>query len=215
MENKFDKAIEEAMLEEGKFKSLAAATMMGLGAMQGGNAEASPRPPIEQSHISDSEMISRTLPITEWAEDFKPNVYLDSKKKQTIGYGFNLEEPYVQRVLRNHGHNYQDFINGKAITEEESRPILMELMEPAVSDAKQFAPNWDQIDPLARTVLVDMAYNLGLTRLSGFKNLRDAISKLDYERAKKEMIDSAWFKQVGRRSKRLSNVMDTVISRYQ
>ena len=114
-------------------------------------------------------------------------------------------------MLKSHGYDYKDFINGGSITEEESEPILMELMKTAISDARQFAPNWDRIDPLARTVLVDMAYNLGLTRLSGFKNMQDAIGNLDYERAKAEMINSNWYKQVGRRSKRLANTMDTVI----
>ena len=56
-------------------------------------------------------------------------------------------------------------------------------------------------------VLMDMAFNMGVPRLKKFKKMWAAIHKEDYETASKEMLDSRWSKQVGRRSMILSAKM--------
>jgi len=58
-----------------------------------------------------------------------------------------------------------------------------------------------------------MSYNMGLTKLSKFKNFKSALESQDYYSAKKEMIDSKWYTDVGRRSKRLVQLMDTLADR--
>ena len=98
---------------------------------------------------------------------------------------------------------------------EDAEKLLMFGMAQALKDAKQFAPNWDELEPIAKTILVDMSYNLGYTKLAKFKNFREALSRLDYDRAKAEMIDSNWYEQVGRRSKRLVSMMDTLAEKYK
>jgi lysozyme len=57
-------------------------------------------------------------------------------------------------------------------------------------------------------VIVNMAFNLGYSRLKGFKRMLAAVSNRDYERAAKEMEDSKWYGQVGRRSKELCRLME-------
>lgn len=52
-------------------------------------------------------------------------------------------------------------------------------------------------------IIGNMAFNLGKTGLSKFKNMFAAIEAKDYETAADEMVNSKWFKQVGNRSKRL------------
>jgi lysozyme len=52
-----------------------------------------------------------------------------------------------------------------------------------------------------------MAYNLGLNRLRGFKQLRHYLQQGDYEKAANEMVDSMWYGQVGERAQRLVDDM--------
>jgi lysozyme len=49
-------------------------------------------------------------------------------------------------------------------------------------------------------VLVNMCFNLGGTRLSKFKNMLAACRKHDWAEMARQMEDSRWFGQVGRRS---------------
>ena len=59
-------------------------------------------------------------------------------------------------------------------------------------------------------ILLNMSFNLGRTRLSKFKKMFAHLANNDYEKAADEMIDSNWYKQVGRRSKRLVERMRNV-----
>ena len=49
-------------------------------------------------------------------------------------------------------------------------------------------------------VLVNMCFNLGFTKLSKFKNMLAACRKHDWAEMARQMEDSRWFNQVGRRS---------------
>jgi GH24 family phage-related lysozyme (muramidase) len=50
--------------------------------------------------------------------------------------------------------------------------------------------------------LVDMAFNMGLTKLKGFVEMRKGLDANDYAKVAKEAKDSDWFKQVKSRGKR-------------
>tara|TARA_R100001082_G_scaffold82312_1_gene49162 strand:+ start:88 stop:552 length:465 start_codon:yes stop_codon:yes gene_type:complete len=56
-------------------------------------------------------------------------------------------------------------------------------------------------------VLVNMCFNLGGTRLSKFKNMLKACRANDWNEMAKQMEDSRWYGQVGRRSKELQDIV--------
>jgi lysozyme len=58
-----------------------------------------------------------------------------------------------------------------------------------------------------RGVLVNMAYNLGVTGLLSFKKMLSAYKKGAFVEAAQHMLDSKWAKQVGDRAKRLAEQM--------
>ena len=55
--------------------------------------------------------------------------------------------------------------------------------------------------------LTDMMFNMGYDRLSKFKKLLYELKNGSYEGVAREMIDSAWYTQVGDRSKKLVNIV--------
>lgn len=56
-------------------------------------------------------------------------------------------------------------------------------------------------------VLTDMIFNIGYTRVLGFKKMLAAIKRDDYKAAAKEMLDSNWARQVGNRATKLAALM--------
>ena len=62
---------------------------------------------------------------------------------------------------------------------------------------------------LALGVLLDMAFNVGLPRLRGFKRMWAALEGRDYSEAAKEMLDSKWARQVKTRAYTLARMMES------
>ena len=55
-----------------------------------------------------------------------------------------------------------------------------------------------------------MMFNLGYPRLSKFKGMKAGVDSQDWNRAADEMIDSAWYRQVPNRAKRLVDRMRAI-----
>ena len=68
-------------------------------------------------------------------------------------------------------------------------------------------PGWAECNPVRQTVLACMVFNMGLTRVLGFKQMLDAVRRNDWPRAADEMLSSQWAGQVGARANRLANMM--------
>lgn len=120
-------------------------------------------------------------------EGFRARPYRCSAGKLTIGYGLNLDG---------------------GITEKEATALLVMR----VNDIeKQFAdvPWYAKLSPARKSVIINMAYNLGIGGLFGFRLMLDAISSGDYQRAAAEMLDSKWARQVGNRARELAQAMET------
>ena len=65
------------------------------------------------------------------------------------------------------------------------------------------------LDEARRGVLLNMAFNLGVGGLLGFRNTMSLIRAGEYDKASVEMLDSKWARQVGDRAIRLSKQMKT------
>lgn len=62
---------------------------------------------------------------------------------------------------------------------------------------------------VTKTVLINMAFNLGLKGLLGFKNTLNFVKLKDYEKAARNMMLSLWYTQTGSRAKELALRMKT------
>ncbi len=124
-------------------------------------------------------------------EGWRDKPYRCTAGKLTIGFGRNLDDV--------------------GISQAEGEAMLRNDLERAGSDAVLFAglPAWELMSPARRAVLIDMALNLGFTRLSKFKATQAAIRAGDFSRAADQMLASLWAKQVGQRARFLAEVMRT------
>lgn len=77
----------------------------------------------------------------------------------------------------------------------------------AEADARELVTNFDKLNDVRQEVLVNMSFNLGKSRLAGFKKFLAAVAIQDFSRAADEMKDSAWYGQVKDRGVRLVYAM--------
>jgi lysozyme len=77
----------------------------------------------------------------------------------------------------------------------------------AIIVAKKIFALLDKMNDVRQEVLVNMAYNLGETRLRKFKKMILAHDNLNFTDMAREMVDSKWYAQVGGRGQRLVAAM--------
>ena len=122
-------------------------------------------------------------------EGFELKPYQDSVGKLTIGVGRNLTD--------------------RGISRSEARFMLANDLFGAIEDTKKLIGMevWWQLSDARQRVLVNMCFNLGLSKLRGFRKMLIAIHDADYDQAAVEMLDSRWAVQVGVRAERLAEMM--------
>lgn len=119
----------------------------------------------------------------------------------TVGVGHNLDaHPVSSEELRR--------ITMLGATNEEIEAWLQEDMNSAINDAMQAVGlSWGALSESRKRVVANMAFNLGIHRLSGFRKFLAALRVGDFSWAAKEMVSSKWHNEVGDRAKRLVKMM--------
>jgi len=121
-------------------------------------------------------------------EGFRALPYRDTQGYLTIGYGLNLDA---------------------GITEPEAAWLLENRVNATATALVVKLPWVSSLDQARQDVLVNMAYNLGLSGLLAFKNTLSAVQDGDYTGAASGMLASKWATQVGARAQRLAQQMRT------
>jgi lysozyme len=124
------------------------------------------------------------LPIDEGKRN-KP--YKDTVGILTIGVGRNLEDV--------------------GLRDDEIALMLKNDIAQAELDARSLVPGFDKLTENRKAVLVNMSFNLGKGRLSGFVNTLANINAGNYAQAADGMLASKWAVQVGKRADRLAKLM--------
>ena len=140
-------------------------------------------------------------------EGNKPKVYKDSKGNRTIGVGFNLEDAGNRKFLKREGIDINELFDGRELSERETRTLYNHSLTQAFKDAQSYDPNFAKRPEAVKMTLVDMAFNLGLTKLNKFVDMKKGLMNNDYNMAADEMVDSKWYKQVKSRGPRMVDVM--------
>lgn len=116
--------------------------------------------------------------------------YKDHLGYSTIGYGRLIEKGMG------------------GITEAEAEYLLMNDLSKFIKDAEKF--DWFAgLNAPRKSVIVNMLFNLGLTRFNRFLKFKQALAEGDHLTASREMLDSKWAKQTKGRSEELAKQMET------
>tara|TARA_B100000579_G_scaffold85335_1_gene66699 strand:- start:3 stop:452 length:450 start_codon:yes stop_codon:yes gene_type:complete len=79
-----------------------------------------------------------------------------------------------------------------------------------VEECGKLYPELESYPDEVQRVLVNMTFNMGMTRLSKFQNFKKAIESNDWKQAAVEGRDSRWYNQVTNRAERLMTMLEEV-----
>ena len=124
-------------------------------------------------------------------EGVRSKVYLCSEGYETIGVGRNVSE------------------SGIGLSDDEIAYLLANDIERCEQEIAERFDWFDDLDPVRQDAIIDMAFNLGITRLSQFQNMLRALSESRFSDAATEALDSRWARQVGQRAQTVAEMIRT------
>lgn len=124
----------------------------------------------------------------------------------TTGIGRNLDgNPLTPKEKQTIGHDGRSM----AITKEQALYLLDNDIAAVCRALDISLPWWRYLDEIRARVLVDLCFNLGISRLLKFKATLAAYRVGNFEAAAEGLEDSLWFKQVKSRGERLVAMVRT------
>lgn len=124
-------------------------------------------------------------------EGVRTHAYLCSENKITVGVGRNLDEN-----------------GGIGLFNDEIDYLLKNDIERCRCELD--ALSWfSDLDSVRQDALVNLCFNLGMTRLLGFRKAMAAMAIGDYSTAADEFMDSKWATQVGSRADEVTEMVRT------
>jgi lysozyme len=120
-------------------------------------------------------------------EDRRKKPYKDSVGKLSVGVGRNLDD--------------------RGLRDDEIDLMLVNDVAESIGECRRMFRNFDTLNEVRQEVLVNMMFNMGFTKLAGFKRMIAAVLVGDWVEAARQMLDSKWADQVGDRSERLAQAM--------
>ena len=99
---------------------------------------------------------------------------------------------------------------GTPVDEDRVNDCFEKDLDTAISECKVLYEDFDDMPGEVQEVLVNMMFNMGRTRLSGFKNFKKALDEGDWAKAGIEGRDSKWYRQVTNRAERLMERLENV-----
>jgi len=124
-------------------------------------------------------------------EGVKSHVYLCSAGYETIGVGRNISK------------------SGMGLSEDEVNYLLENDIERVIKELSSEYPWFNSLDDVRKDAMIDISFNLGATRLRGFKRALAAMEVADYTTAAKEFLDSKWSRDVKGRATELCYMVET------
>ncbi len=134
-------------------------------------------------------------------EGYVTEIYLCSEGYPTFGIGHMVTEQDMEHT----------WPVGTPVTDERILQVFHDDCTAACTDTSALFLNFSSHPNDVQRVLVNMAFNLGRSRLGKFKNLITAVNEGNYSKAADEMVDSKWYRQVKRRGEELVEIMRNVV----
>lgn len=123
-------------------------------------------------------MIETLEQMLERHEGYRSTIYVDSLGIETVGIGHNLHKPLTRAAIMH---------------------ILKDDITDATNDCLHAFPWFADLSHVRQWAMIDLCFNLGLPKLQTFKKFLAAMNLGHYDTAANELVDSLWFKQVGKR----------------
>lgn len=135
--------------------------------------------------------MERLVKMLKLHEGVRNHVYVCTAGYETIGVGRNISE------------------SGLGLTDEEINILLMNDIERVKQELVASYFWFADLDDVRQAAMIDICFNLGLSRLRGFVKAITAMSRQQWDVAADEFMDSRWSEQVGQRAITVTNMIRT------
>lgn len=129
-------------------------------------------------------------------EGVRYSPYNDTMGIQTVGVGHNLKAKPLPDVVWTY-----------PLTDEQVNSLLSDDLQSVFNDLDRNLPWWTDLNDVRQRVLANMCFNLGITKLLGFRNTLVFMRQGNWDQAANGMLNSAWATQVKGRAQRLADMM--------
>jgi|TARA_B100001094_G_scaffold207972_1_gene201849 lysozyme len=102
-----------------------------------------------------------------------------------------------------------DMNDGVGLSDDEVQYLLENDIERVIKELSSEYPWFNGLDDVRKDAIIDIGFNLGATKLRGFRRALTAMEEADYNAASDEFLDSKWARQVGSRSVELTEMIRT------
>jgi len=96
---------------------------------------------------------------------------------------------------------------GIGLSDEEVDMLLENDIARVIKELASEYPWFNDLDDVRKDAMIDISFNLGATRLRGFRRALAAMEAAKYKEASTEFLDSKWAKQVGGRALELADMI--------
>lgn len=135
-------------------------------------------------------MTDKLLEMLKRHEGVRSHVYLCSAGYETIGVGRNISK------------------SGMGLSDDEVDYLLENDIARVIKELSSEYPWFNDLDDVRKDAMIDISFNLGATRLRGFKRALAAMEVADYKMAAKEFLDSKWSRDVKGRATELCYMIE-------
>jgi len=131
-------------------------------------------------------------------EGFSASEYFCTQGYATTGFGRKVSDV-----------KYFPLSNKKVTKGEEIKFVRDKINEITNQLRSRFPLAWGKCNDQRQAILVSLAYQIGFTGISAFKNMWACLDRGDFEGASKEMVNSRWYQQTKNRALRHAQQMRT------
>ena len=136
--------------------------------------------------------MNKLLEMLKRHEGVEHHIYRCSAGFWTIGAGRNVDPQ-----------------GGLGLSDDEVDYLLQNDIERVIKELSSEYPWFNSLDDVRKDAMIDISFNLGATRLRGFKRALAAMEVADYTTAAKEFLDSKWSQDVKGRATELCYMIET------
>lgn len=133
--------------------------------------------------------MSQLIDMIKRHEGVKSHVYKCTQGFETIGVGRNISE------------------SGLGLSPDEIDYLLTNDIQRVKEELEDTYYWFSGLNEARRDAMIDICFNLGLTRLRGFVKALEAMSREQFDLAADEFMDSKWAEQVGMRALRVTEMI--------
>ena len=136
-------------------------------------------------------MTEKLLEMLKRHEGVEHHIYRCSAGFWTLGAGRNVDPQ-----------------GGLGLSDDEVDYLLENDILRVVKELSTEYPWFNSLDDVRKDAMIDISFNLGATRLRGFKRALAAMEVADYKMAAKEFLDSKWSRDVKGRATELCYMIE-------